>query len=76
MKKLEQLEAYKVEIEHLQEQVESMSKQHKDKLHSLSDQMISKSDLAKAEKRSALKMNILLGVVVVEAILIGIKFFM
>jgi chromosome segregation ATPase len=76
LKQLEQLESYKIEIQHLQEQVESMSKQHKDKLHSLSDQMLSKLDLAKAEKRSALKMNILLGVVVVEAILIGIKFFM
>ena len=75
-KQLEQLEAHKSEIEQLQEKMESMSKQHNEALHALSEQMTSKKDLAKLEKRSALKMNLLLAVVAVEAILVGVKFFM
>ncbi|WP_160724123.1 hypothetical protein [Bacillus sp. USDA818B3_A] len=74
-KQLEQLESYKADIEQLQDQVEMMAKQTNDKLHSLSDQATRKDDLAKLEKRSARKMNLLLGVVAVEAILIGIGFF-
>ena len=72
---LEQLEAYKSEIELLREKVESMSKHHTEILHILSNRMAGKDDLKKMEKKSAQKMNILLAVVVVEAILIGIKFF-
>jgi len=75
-KQLGELEAHKADIEQLREQMESVSKQHHEALSALSNQMTSKQDLAKMEKRSALKMNVLLGVVVVEAILIGIKFFM
>ncbi|MEH7119902.1 hypothetical protein V7128_21135 [Neobacillus vireti] len=75
-KQLDQLEAHKSEIEQLQEQLESMSKHHHEALQALSEQMTSKKDLVKLEKRSALKMNLLLAVVAVEAILIGVKFFM
>jgi uncharacterized protein with von Willebrand factor type A (vWA) domain len=75
-KQFEQLEAHKLEIEHLREQMESLGKKNHEALHTLSSQMTSKQDLVKLEKRSSLKMNVLLGVVVVEAILIGIKFFM
>ncbi|MEH7417272.1 hypothetical protein V7266_18475 [Neobacillus drentensis] len=74
-KQLAELEFHKAEIEQLREQIESVSKHHQEALHTLSEQMTSKQDLAKLEKRSANKMNLLLAVVVVEAILIGIKFF-
>jgi len=74
-KHLEQLESYKSEIELLQEKVVSMSKHHNELLHILSNQTASKEDLKKIEKKNTQKMNILLAVAVVEAILIGIKFF-
>ncbi|MED4224909.1 hypothetical protein [Neobacillus cucumis] len=74
-KQLEEFDSQKLEIEQLRDQIESRIKHTNDSLHALSDQMTNKQDLAKMEKRSALKMNLLLGVVVVEAILIGIKFF-
>ena len=75
-KQLAELELHKAEIEQLREQLESVSNHNQETLQALSNQMTSKQDLTKMEKRSALKMNVLLGVVVVEAILIGIKFFM
>jgi DNA anti-recombination protein RmuC len=74
-KHLEQLESYKSEIELLQEKVVSMSKHHNELFHILSNQTASKEDLKKIEKKNTQKMNILLAVAVVEAILIGIKFF-
>ncbi|PLS08017.1 hypothetical protein [Neobacillus cucumis] len=75
-KQFDQLEQHKLELEELQGKVESMSRHNHDVLHSLSTQMATKGDLAKTEKRSTLKMNLLLGVVVVEAVLIGLQFFM
>lgn len=71
---------HKLEILQWYEKVEAILKrqsdQNKEMLESISKKMSSKDDLSNVEKKSALKLNILLSVVAIEAILIGIKFFM
>lgn len=66
--------------EDLQRQVDALikaqSKQSVEMLEAISNKMASREDVAGSEKRNALKMNVLLSVVVIEAILIGIGFFM
>jgi len=75
IKQLEQHEKQKLEIQQLQEKLDSVSKNNYQNYHSLSTQLSSKEDLVKIEKKSTLKMNILLSIAVIEAILIGIQFF-
>ncbi|WP_040205304.1 hypothetical protein [Neobacillus jeddahensis] len=79
-KQAEQDEERKRDLQQWHEQVDSaISARHKqshEMLESFSNKMLNKEDLAKVEKKNTLRMNILLSVVVVEAILIGIKFFM
>ncbi|EKN69094.1 hypothetical protein BABA_11711 [Neobacillus bataviensis LMG 21833] len=66
--------------EELQRQIDALiqaqSKQSREMLESISNKMPSKEELAGVEKRNAFKMNLLLSVVAIEAILIGIGFFM
>lgn len=44
-------------------------------LHSISNKVSSKEDLANVEKKNNIRMNLILSITVIEAILIGIKFF-
>ena len=78
-KQAEQAEKWKREMETRQEEVSSFihdqGKQSHDMLQSIAREMSSKEDIAKIEKKNALKMNLLLSVVVIEAVLIGINFF-
>ncbi|MFK9093081.1 hypothetical protein [Bacillus salipaludis] len=66
--------------EDLQKQMDSLireqNKQNHEMLESFSNKMPSKEDVAIIEKKNTLKMNLILSVAVIEAILIGIKFFM
>jgi hypothetical protein len=79
-KQADQDERVKREIQTRQDQMDSLihaqSKQSHEMLQSIASEMSSKQDVAAIEKKTALKMNILLSVVVIEAVLIGIKFFM
>jgi len=73
-------EAHKAEILHWHEQVAShikaQSRQNEKILETISTNLTSKADLVKAEKKHSLKTNILMAVVAIEAILIGLQFFM
>lgn len=69
----------KQEILHWYEKVDSIlklqSEQNKKMLELISTKLSSKEDLANIDKKSSFKINMLLGIAVIEAILIGIKFF-
>lgn len=56
--------------------IQAQGKQSREMLESISNKMSSKEDLAGMEKKNALKMNLLLSAVVIEAVLIGVTFFM
>lgn len=55
--------------------LEQQGKQNKEMLETIASNMSSKEDLSKVEKKTALKIHILLSIVVIEAILIEVKFF-
>lgn len=73
-------EAHKTEILHWHEQVAShitvQSRQNEKMLETITTNLSSKADLAKAEKKQSIKINILIAAVTVEAILIGLQFIM
>lgn len=72
-------ETHKAEILEWHEKVAALlkaqSKQTEDILESISKNISSKKDLERAEKKNSLKINILLAAVAVEAILMGVQFF-
>ncbi|MEH7073899.1 hypothetical protein [Neobacillus drentensis] len=75
----EQAEMWKREMVIRQEEMSSFiqdqGKQNHKLLQSVAREMSSKEDIAKIEKKNAWKVNLLLSVVVIEAVLIGIRFF-
>jgi hypothetical protein len=79
IKQFDRDEAHKAEILEWHEKVATLlkvqGKQNEEILESISTNMSSKEDLERVQKRQALKTNILLAVVAIEAILIGAQFF-
>ncbi|MCQ6274810.1 hypothetical protein JMM81_07480 [Bacillus sp. V3B] len=79
IKQFDNDEAHKAEILEWHEKVATLlkvqSKQNQEMLESISTNLSSKNDLKSVEKKNAFKTNILLAVVVIEAILIGVQFF-
>ncbi|WP_071394686.1 hypothetical protein [Bacillus tuaregi] len=57
-------------------QIKVQNKQNENLLETIKTNLSSKADLAKAEKKQSLKTNILLAAVAIEALLIGLQFFM
>lgn len=79
IKQFDRDEAHKAEILAWHEKVATLlkvqSRQNEEMLESISTNMTSKEDLEKVQKKQTLKTNILLAAVTIEAILIGIQFF-
>lgn len=80
IKQFDNDEAHRTEILKWHEKVAALlkvqSKQNEEMLDSISTNMFSKEDLESVQRKQALKTNILLAVVAIEAILIGVQFFM
>jgi hypothetical protein len=69
----------KLEVQQWHEKIDSMleqqTKQNKEMLESIASNMSSKEDLSNVEKKTALKIYILLSVVVIETLFIGMNIF-
>ena len=67
-------ENMKLDVQQWQEQMETQSKKSYGMLQSISDNMTSKENLANFEKKNKFKLNLLVSIVAIEAIIIGLNY--
>ena len=67
-------ENMKLDVQQWQEQMETQSKKNYGMLQSISDNMTSKENLANFEKKNKFKLNLLVSIVAIEAIIIGLNY--